>query len=67
MAGKKKTKSPIVNEMSFTGSAQQHKDGSIFLFVDVQSNEGNETRSLSLTKEEVKGVEKFLSFCQFGS
>jgi len=59
-------KSLIKKEISFTGSLTEHKDGSLFLFVDVEHDGGKKTKSLELSKAEVKGLQKFLEFLDFG-
>ncbi len=67
---KKKVKakiSPIKREISFTGSLSEHKDGSIFLFIDIQNDqEGNTAKNLSLNKAEVVGLKKFVEFLDLG-
>lgn len=52
----------IKQESSFTGSITEHKDGSVFLFVDIQNKNGNQSKNLSLSKEEVNGLKKFFTF-----
>ena len=67
---KKKVKSvisPIDREVSFTGSLTEHKDGSIFLFVDVLNDkEGSQSKGLELSKAEVGGLKKFFNFLDLG-
>lgn len=58
-------KSAIKRETSFIGSMTEHKDGSYFLFIDVQEDHGNRTKNLHLTKEEVRGLSKFFEFLDF--
>jgi len=56
-------KSLIKQEVSFTGSLTEHKDGSIFLFVDVLNDkEGSQSKGLELSKAEVGGLKKFFNF-----
>ena len=62
----KKKKSPIKQEASFTGSITEHKDGSVFIFVDIQNKDGNTSKGLPLTKGEVKGIKKFVEFLDLG-
>ena len=63
----KKKKQPIKKEISFTGSLTEHKDGSYFLFIDVQDKkEGNVAKSLELSKAEVGGLKKFFEFLDLG-
>jgi len=65
MATKKK-KSPIKQESSFTGSITEHKDGSVFAFIDIQNKDGNIAKGVSLSKIEVNGLKKFLKFLDLG-
>lgn len=58
--------SPIKREISFTGSLAEHKDGSLYLFVDIQSPDGNISKGLPLTKAEVRGIQKFVEFLDLG-
>ena len=66
-SGKKKLlKNKIKQEISFTGSVTEHKDGSVFMFIDVKNNEGGTTSSTHLSKVEIKGIKKFLKFLDIG-
>lgn len=60
-------KSLIKQEVSFTGSVALHKDGSAFLFIDIQNDkEGKTSKNLSLSKEELNGIKKFIEFLDLG-
>lgn len=64
--GTKKKKSPIKQESSFTGSITEHKDGSVFAFIDIKNKEGSIANSIELSKIEVNGLKKFFTFLAIG-